>query len=61
VIDNDLVSEVIVYTHTYVGQAQLGEKIEVSGSVEREMATGKCRLIVGSTREAIGEYIKVCR
>jgi predicted nucleotidyltransferase len=61
VIDNDLISEVVVYTHTYVGQAQLGEKIEVSGSVEREMATGECRLIVGSSREAAGEYIKVCR
>ncbi len=61
VIDDDLISEVVVYTHTYVGQAQAGEKIEVSGTVECEMATGKCRLIVGSSREAIGEYIKVCR
>jgi len=60
-IDDDLISEVVVYTHTYVGQALLGEEIEVSGTVEREMATGKCRLIVGSSREAMGEYIKVCR
>ena len=61
VIDNDLISEVVVYTHTYVGQARISEVIEVSGTVECDMTTGKCRLIVGSSREAIGEYIKVCR
>ena len=60
-IDNDFISEVVVYTHTYVGQAQIGEEIEVSGSVERDIVTGKCRLIVGSSREAVGEYIKVSR
>ena len=60
-IDNKLISEVVVYTHTYVGQAQLGESIEVSGTVECEISTEKCRLIVGSSREAVGEYIKVCR
>lgn len=60
-IDNDLISKVVVYTHTYVGQAKIGEEIEVSGSVECDIATGKCRLIVGSSREAAGEYIKVCR
>ena len=60
-IENKLISEVVVYTHTYVGQAQLGESIEVSGTVECEVSTEKCRLIVGSSREAAGEYIKVCR
>ena len=60
-IENKLISEVVVYTHTYVGQAQLGESIEVSGTVECEISTEKCRLIVGSSREAAGEYIKVCR
>jgi predicted nucleotidyltransferase len=53
--------EVIVYTHTYVGQAYKGETVEVSGAVECNMTTGKCRLIVGSSREAKGEYIKVYR
>ncbi|MFT7235918.1 MAG: putative nucleotidyltransferase, partial [Methylophagaceae bacterium] len=55
------VTEILVYTNTYVGQAKTGEKIEVSGAVECDIATGKCRLIVGSSREAVGEYIKVIK
>ena len=58
-IDNVEFSDIISFTHTYVGQAQQGETIEVSGAVERDSATGKRRLIVGSSREAKGEYIKV--
>ncbi len=58
-VDDTLTSEVLSFTHTYVGQAKKGELIEVSGAVECNIATGKCRLIVGSTREADGEYIKV--
>lgn len=58
-VDDELTPEVLSFTHTYVGQAEKGELIEVSGAVERNIATGKCRLIVGSTREANGEYIKV--
>lgn len=61
VVDDAMIPEVISFTHTYTGQAKAGETIEVSGAVERDVATGKCRLIVGSTREAEGEYIKVCR
>ena len=57
--DDELTPDVLSFTHTYVGQAKKGEIIEVSGAVERNTATGKCRLIVGSTREAEGEYIKV--
>lgn len=60
-VDDDITPEVVSYTHTYVGQAKVGEMIEVSGVVERNTATGQCRLIVGSTREAKGEYIKVSR
>lgn len=60
-VDDELTAEVVSFTHTYVGQAMIGEKIEVSGIVERNVTTGKCRLIVGSSREAEGEYIKVCR
>tara|TARA_R110001606_G_scaffold363430_3_gene517569 strand:+ start:25886 stop:26842 length:957 start_codon:yes stop_codon:yes gene_type:complete len=58
-VDNVLTPEVLSFTHTYVGQAKKGELIEVSGAVECNITTGKCRLIVGSTREADGEYIKV--
>lgn len=60
-IDNEMTPEVISFTHTYVGQAQAGEIIEVAGAVECDSASGQRRLVVGSTREAIGEYIKVCR
>ncbi len=60
-VDDVRTPEIVSFTHTYVGQAKIGEKIEVSGTVEKNMATGKCRLIVGSSREAKGEYIKVCR
>ena len=61
VVDDELTPEVVSFTHTYVGQAKTGEIIEISGTVERNVTTGKCRLIVGSSREAEGEYIKVCR
>ncbi len=60
-VDDELTEEIVSFTHTYVGQAKLGEVIEVAGAVERNSTTGKCRLIVGSTREATGEYIRVCR
>lgn len=52
---------VFSYTHTYVGQAQQGEIIEVSGMVERNVETGHCRMIIGSSREAHGEYIRVIK
>lgn len=58
-VGDELTPEVLSFTHTYVGQVKKGELIEVSGAVECNMTTGKCRLIVGSTREADGEYIKV--
>jgi predicted nucleotidyltransferase len=59
IIDDLDISEVLSFTHTYVGQAKKGEFIEASGNVERNIKTGKSRLIVGSSREAEGEYIKL--
>jgi len=50
-------SEVVSFTHTYVGQAETGETIEVSGTIEE--SCGEKRIVVGTTREAKGEYIKV--
>ena len=52
--------EVASYTHTYSGQARDGEKITARGKLEKVM--GKItyyRLIVGTTRESLGEYIKL--
>ncbi|TSA40382.1 MAG: hypothetical protein D4R63_06375 [Methylococcaceae bacterium] len=54
------ISVVICFTATYTGQARAGEWIEVAGVVE-ENAHGNQRIVVGSTREAEGEYIKVLR
>jgi len=61
IVDDEMTPEIVSFTHTYVGQVKAGEVIEVSGAVECDITTGKCRLIVGSTREADGEYIKVNR
>lgn len=60
-IDNATTPHVYAYTHTYVGQAKKGETVEISGAIEYDTITGERRLIVGSTREAEGEYIKVLK
>ncbi|MCF7971041.1 MAG: nucleotidyltransferase domain-containing protein [Methylococcaceae bacterium] len=57
-VEHEYVSEVICYTATYTGQAEQGECIEVSGQLEIS-STGRARILVGSSREAEGEYIKV--
>ena len=55
-IDHPEISYVLSYTHTYAGQALVGEKIEARGMVE---AVGDMkRLIVGTTREPKGEWIR---
>ncbi len=54
------ITQVASYTHTYAGQAVEGERILVKGKLEK--VTGKKtihRLIVGTTRESVGEYIKL--
>lgn len=54
-VKHDEISRVLSFTHTYSGQALAGETIEACGVVEQH---GKERwLIVGTTREARGEYI----
>jgi len=50
------IDHVISYTHTYAGQALPTEIIEVSGIVE-EVGNMK-RLVVGTSREPKGEWIK---
>lgn len=57
-IDNPQIKSVVSFTATYIGQAFTGETIEVSGVLEQNK-TGLKRIVVGSTREADGEYIKV--
>lgn len=57
-IDHPNIGQVVCFTATYVGQAQCGEQIRVAGQLEVD-GFGSQRVVVGSTREAIGEYIKV--
>jgi predicted nucleotidyltransferase len=56
VIDHPEINKVLSFTHTYAGQALEGEKIEARGVMER--TKHETRLVVGTTREAKGEWIK---
>ena len=55
-IDHPEISYVLSYTHTYAGQALVGERIEACGMVE--IVGNMKRLIVGTTREPKGEWIR---
>lgn len=57
-INDEAITEVVCYTVTYAGQAFFGEKIEASGIIEMD-SNGDKRLVVGTSREGPGEYIKV--
>jgi hypothetical protein len=52
------IQEILCFTATYNGQAQTGEWVEVAGQLEIS-EEGNKRIVVGSSREARGEYIKV--
>ena len=54
------VSEVVAYTNTFTGQARRGETILARGWKERS-GGGDVRLVVGTSREAGGEFIRVLR
>ncbi len=54
-VEHELVKKVLSFTHTYSGQALAGETIEACGVLEQHGA--EHWLIVGTTREAKGEYI----
>lgn len=55
-LDHPEVKEIFSYSHTYAGQALPGESIEAKGVLE-ETENG-LRLVVGTTREARGEWIR---
>lgn len=57
---NAPIKEVASYTHTYSGQAREGERITARGKLEKVMGRKTYyRLIVGTTRESLGEFIKL--
>lgn len=55
---NGVLGELYSYTHTYAGQAFEGEVVEARGILQIT-SKGEPRLVVGTTREAEGEYIKI--
>ena len=57
-IEHENISSVVCFIATYTGQAVAGETVEVSGLLEL-LDDGSRRIVVGSSREAPGEYIKV--
>ena len=57
-IDHEDIGSIVSFTATYTGQAVSGEWVEVSGVLE-QTEQGVKRIVVGSSREAHGEYVKV--
>jgi len=57
-IDHQQIGSIVSFTATYTGQAVNGERVAVSGMLEQS-EFGVKRIVVGSSREAHGEYIKV--
>jgi len=56
------ISEIASFTHTYSGQASDGERIIAQGKIEKVVEIGKdpyYRLVVGTTRESMNEFIKL--
>ncbi|TAN48447.1 MAG: hypothetical protein EPN21_14920 [Methylococcaceae bacterium] len=57
-LDHPEVGEALSYTHTYAGQAWPGETVEIAGLLEQG-EDQRLRIVVGSSREAPGEFIRV--
>ncbi len=57
-IDHPEIPQILSYSATYAGQACYGESIEARGIVEKS-SSGHCRLLIGDSREATGQYLKV--
>jgi predicted nucleotidyltransferase len=57
-IDHGSIARIVCFTATYAGQACNGELVEVSGMLEQN-AEGIRQIVVGSSREAHGEHIRV--
>ncbi len=55
-VNHESIDHVLSYTHTYAGQALVGEIIEAQGMVEQ--VGDMKRLVVGTSREPRGEWIR---
>ena len=59
-ISHSTIQKVVCFTATYIGQAVKGERIEVAGQLEQD-EFGHQRIVIGSSREARGEYCLVLK
>ena len=59
-IDCEDAEQLICWTATYTGQGFAGETIRIRGVLE-ETQSGERRILVGSSREAPNEFVKVAR
>jgi predicted nucleotidyltransferase len=60
-VDVDI-SGLASFTHTYAGEVLEGEEVIARGKVEKVLTDGKpewYRIVVGTTREALNEFIKL--
>ncbi len=57
-LDHPEIEVALSFTQTYAGQAEAGETVEISGLLE-QAESGRRHIVVGTSREAPGEYIKV--
>jgi predicted nucleotidyltransferase len=59
--ENVNISSIASFTHTYAGQALENERVIAKGKVEKVNDKGEIRyrLVVGTTRESIDEFIKL--
>jgi len=55
-LEHPEIDKILSFTHTYAGQAAAGETIEARGMIEK--TEDETRLVVGTTREAKGEWIR---
>ncbi len=59
---NAPITEIVSFTHTYAGEVEDGEEIVARGKVEKVIKNNdeiNYRLVVGTTRESINEYVKL--
>lgn len=59
-LEHPEIAEALSFTQTYAGQAEAGEWVELAGILEAA-PSGLRQIVVGTSREAPGEYIKVLR
>lgn len=59
-IESDVAARIVCWTPTYTGQAFAGEMIQVAGWLE-ETTGGLRQIVVGTSREAPGEFISTDR